>query len=351
MAVGNEEEIAALLDLSARLGSNPLLVQAGTGNTSIKLDGVLWIKASGKWLADAIRDDIFVPVPLPDVKRSVRSGNDLLPAYRGRSGKLLRSSVETTMHAVLPHRVVIHVHSINTIAWAVRRDGPFQLKQRLAGLNWQWIPYVASGLPLALEIDKRLFRFPGANIFVLANHGLVVCGESCDSCEALLAEVEERLVILPRTSPEPDFSFLKDIAAHSHWRIPTDEALHALGTDPICRKIHSGGVLYPCQAMFLESEKATLRSSAELHNPHQQDWNDHASPFLIVERSGVLVGQTISRTERAMLSAYVGVLQRLGGSVPIRYLDRFELEAAMRFGNDHYGVLAEANQTGTAVPA
>ena len=27
------------------------------------------------------------------------------------------------MHAVMPHRVVIHVHSVNAIAWAVRRDG------------------------------------------------------------------------------------------------------------------------------------------------------------------------------------------------------------------------------------
>jgi len=32
--------------LSARVGSDPLLVQASNGNTSIKLDGILWIKAS-----------------------------------------------------------------------------------------------------------------------------------------------------------------------------------------------------------------------------------------------------------------------------------------------------------------
>ena len=36
-----------LVRLSARLGRDPLLVQASSGNTSIKLDGVLWIKASG----------------------------------------------------------------------------------------------------------------------------------------------------------------------------------------------------------------------------------------------------------------------------------------------------------------
>ena len=46
-----ESDISSLVDMSARIGQDPLLVQAGTGNTSIKLDGVLWIKASGKWLA------------------------------------------------------------------------------------------------------------------------------------------------------------------------------------------------------------------------------------------------------------------------------------------------------------
>jgi rhamnose utilization protein RhaD (predicted bifunctional aldolase and dehydrogenase) len=53
------------------------------------------------------------------------------------------------MHAMLRHRVVIHVHSINAIAWAIRVDGPDQLKERLAGLHRQWIPYAASGIPLA----------------------------------------------------------------------------------------------------------------------------------------------------------------------------------------------------------
>src|SRR5256885_4911447 len=66
----------------------------------------------------------------------------------------LRPSIETAMHAVLRHRVVIHVHSINAIAWAIRVDGPGQLRERLAGLHWQWIPYTASGIPLARQIEK-----------------------------------------------------------------------------------------------------------------------------------------------------------------------------------------------------
>jgi len=57
----------------------------------------------------------------------------------------LRPSIETAMHAVLRHRVVLHVHSVNAIAWAIRLDGPDRLTERLAGLHWQWIPYAASG--------------------------------------------------------------------------------------------------------------------------------------------------------------------------------------------------------------
>ena len=43
-------ELDRLRKLSARVGSDPLLVQAAGGNTSLKDKGVMWIKASGTWL-------------------------------------------------------------------------------------------------------------------------------------------------------------------------------------------------------------------------------------------------------------------------------------------------------------
>lgn len=44
----NQAELTLLRELSARIGTDPLLTQASTGNSSIKLEGVLWIKASGR---------------------------------------------------------------------------------------------------------------------------------------------------------------------------------------------------------------------------------------------------------------------------------------------------------------
>lgn len=63
------EELRPLLDLAARVGRNPLLTQASTGNISMKLGDLLWIKASGKWLADAANDNILIPLDLPGFAR------------------------------------------------------------------------------------------------------------------------------------------------------------------------------------------------------------------------------------------------------------------------------------------
>ena len=67
--VQETSELNSLVQVSARVGGNPLLVQAATGNTSIKLDGVLWIKASGKWLAHALKEEIFLPLNLAETRR------------------------------------------------------------------------------------------------------------------------------------------------------------------------------------------------------------------------------------------------------------------------------------------
>src|SRR5713101_4129007 len=135
-----------LVRLSARMGRDPLLVQASSGNTSIKLDGILWIKASGKWMADADREQMFVPVSLAEAREQLERHTDLVVDPARSAAQQMSASIETFMHAVVPHRVVVHVHSVNTIAWAVRTDMPDAVRDRLAGLRWAWVPYVHPGL-------------------------------------------------------------------------------------------------------------------------------------------------------------------------------------------------------------
>src|SRR5260370_27065856 len=230
------------------------------------------------------------------------------------------------MHAVLPHRVVIHVHRANTIAWAVREDAPDQLKYRLDGVRWQWIPYVASGLPLALEIKKALSRSSGSDVLVLGNHGLVIGAEDCQAADGLLYEVERRLATPPRPSPDVDDALLERIAASSGLSLPRNTELHALGADPAARRILSGGLLYPCQSIFAASRTADLFLPVPYTNP-TEGWEARYGerPFLIIERAGIVVDPKMTPAAYATLCGLALVVQRIDASAPIRFLTEIEI--------------------------
>src|SRR5438046_9505241 len=91
-----------LVRLSARLGGDPLLVQASNGNTSIKLDGILWIKASGKWLSYAMQEEMFVPLELAEVKQPLQNETETASPYNPNDE--LGASMQTALHPVAAHR-------------------------------------------------------------------------------------------------------------------------------------------------------------------------------------------------------------------------------------------------------
>ena len=316
-------ELQMLLELTHRVGSNPLLAQASTGNTSIKLDGVLWIKASGRWMADARQNEILIPLDLANVHRECLE-RDLDPAERYPG-----ASLETAMHALLPHRVVLHVHCVNTIAWAVRSDAHAQLQDRLGGLRWRWVPYVESGLPLGRAIRNALSGGDAnidADVFVLGNHGLVIGAETCRAAENLLSEVGRRLAIAPRQAHPADYTVLAEASAGSLWDLPDDDAVHALATDAVSRAIVAGGLLYPCQAIFSNSSTPALfRSIVCSDSPGQWTARYCNRPLLLIEGRGVLIGKSMTSAECAMISGLAQVVQRIPAAAPIRYLTEAEI--------------------------
>lgn len=334
-----QRELDCLRQLSVRVGSDPLLVQASNGNTSIKLGGNLWIKGSGKWLARANQEEMLIPVDLAEAREAVEQTREI--AQRQISRNWIRPSIETAMHAVLPHRVVIHVHSINTIAWAIRLDGLDELTTRLRGLHWQWIPYTPSGIPLAREIETAVAAAKDTDVFILANHGLVVCGKDCTATEELLFEVEHRLVIPPRPFPLPDRAVLRNIAQLSGWQYPDFDPLHALGTDTAALNILKGGILYPCQAIFL-GELLILPPTIVVSKLEARLTGGERPPsFVAVERSGVMINENITSAERANLIGLVEVMRRTKESSRLHYLTRGEVEKLLNEGGRGYRNEAE----------
>ncbi|PHP65857.1 aldolase [Zhengella mangrovi] len=252
--IANDPEFQALRTVSARAGADPLLVQAAGGNTSIKRDGILWIKASGTWLMNADKDDIFVPVDLGQLNKAVRrddgsaeKAQDFVVADRNPSG--LRPSIETTVHSALPQDVVIHVHCVGTIAHAVRADAGAVLAEKLAGLDWAFVPYVKPGLTLSHSIEAVLK--PETRVLVLGNHGLVVCGDTVAETEALMDDVHARLTGTPRATASADIEALKRLAQGTGYDLPADPASHGAALDAASAAMAGQGSLYPDHVIFL----------------------------------------------------------------------------------------------------
>jgi rhamnose utilization protein RhaD (predicted bifunctional aldolase and dehydrogenase) len=313
--------LKSISKLSAKIGKDLTLIQGGGGNTSFKEKDRMWVKASGKWLSDAETENIFVSVNHVAIRKAIYVGqSDPVTQYIDKN-QTLRPSIETTLHALLPHKVVLHVHSVNAIAWTVRKDGFEQLKTKLQGLNWSWLDYQQPGLPLTNAVAKIIENNP--DLLILANHGLVVGADNCKNAEKLLYEIETRLShSLLNISPKPNIKKLTKLSENIPYTPATLDEIHAISTDPNKLKVASQGIFYPDHVVFLGAELCTVRHEQQISSSIENYYKRYkAMPVAIyIENMGVLVSSDIKPASEVMLLALSYVLMRLDLSVECNYL-------------------------------
>lgn len=319
-------DFPALVARSAALGRDPLLVQAAGGNTSVKDGGRMWIKASGTRLAEAEDRDIFVPVDGAAITRALSADpeaadrtQDFLLAEGG-----LRPSIETSLHAALPQRVVLHVHCVNTIAFAIRADAETALAERLSGLDWCFAPYIKPGAQLARAVMAA--RGPDTAIAVLGNHGLLTAGDSVEEAEARLRMVSARLapdaVAAPRAPDRAATAALRAAAGGGYAPAAADDPLHMLGLDARLLKIAVSGSLYPDHVIFCGPGAAALRpaETAAAAAARVVEAGAPPPPFLLVPGAGALLRDDASDGARILARCLWDVLARLAPGAATRCL-------------------------------
>jgi rhamnose utilization protein RhaD (predicted bifunctional aldolase and dehydrogenase) len=332
-----------LRDISARVGKNILLVQGAGGNSSVKDGDVLWVKASGTWLADARDKDIFVPVSLSAARAALARGDERVPLAPNAT-TTLRASIETSLHALMPHPVVLHVHSLNTIAWAVRTDAADELARRLEGLAWRYLDYCHPGLPLAQAVSEAIAHDP-VDVLILGNHGLVVGAAGSDAAEALVADVEERLALEPRGAPTPDLDALRAICAGTDYRLPDDPRCHDSATDHHNLAVATRGSLYPDHVVFLGPAMPTLGNGQRLPAPDSQKADGLPPPVaLLVPGIGSVIRRDASAGAEAMLTCLALVTCRLPPDARIKYLTAENERALLNWDAERYRQQLTANR-------
>ncbi|HEV8388825.1 MAG TPA: class II aldolase/adducin family protein [Dongiaceae bacterium] len=328
-------ELQALRDVSARVGSDITLVQGAGGNTSLKQGGVLWVKASGAWLAEAGKRDIFVPVDLPGALRALKDGIEKMPV--ADPAAKLRPSIETSLHALLPHRVVLHVHAVNTIAWAACMGVESELALRLKGLAWARVPYRRPGLPLSQVVAEATAR-QKPDVLILGNHGLLVGAEDCATAEALVHEVERRLHLPARPAPGGDVAALAALCRGTDYRPAADEACHRLATDPRSLAIVTAGSLYPDHVVFLGPAMRAVAEGERIADILAVNTTANLPPpvALLVPGAGAIVRSDILLGAEAMLVCLALVAERLPAEAEISYLPADEELALLDWDAEKY---------------
>jgi rhamnose utilization protein RhaD (predicted bifunctional aldolase and dehydrogenase)/NAD(P)-dependent dehydrogenase (short-subunit alcohol dehydrogenase family) len=206
------DPLAALVQLSNRIGQDPRLVQPGGGNTSVKLDDVLLVKGSGTDLR-TIKPDGFTRLSLARLAplAEAESMSDV-EMMRFMAGCMLAEgpapSVETPLHSLLPHRVIVHTHDVATMSLT---NVPDATAERLVGELFRgtivYVPYSRPGFPLARAVGRMVGSIPEQAVgLALAHHGLVVWGEDADEAERRLRQVVakiDELVAAKRRGRQP----------------------------------------------------------------------------------------------------------------------------------------------------
>ena len=189
-----------LIELSRLYGQNPDFVLAGGGNTSVKSNGILYVKASGHRLAD-IDETGFVALdfkklmaitekryPSDDASAEAAVLADMMAARI--DGETSRPSVEALLHALFPQKYVVHLHPAMLNGMTCGKDGEGAVICFL-GFEAVWLDAVKPGYTLAMAAKKALDHaaddlghFP--SLLFLQNHGVFFAAETKEEIIALI---------------------------------------------------------------------------------------------------------------------------------------------------------------------
>ncbi len=209
-----ENAIRDFIRISKYAGMRNDLAQAGGGNTSVKLDDrVMLVKSSGFQLADVSENSGYSKIDYRLVveyfQKNVREageaaqGTEVENAFTEETGKKLlqeaqmeggRASIETFLHAITG-KYTLHSHPALVNILTARVGGMDTLHTMFP--EAVLVPYRKPGAALAEAYYKQYRRqqAQGADgsVIFLANHGLVVSGDSADQVIGYTEEILQKI--------------------------------------------------------------------------------------------------------------------------------------------------------------
>jgi rhamnose utilization protein RhaD (predicted bifunctional aldolase and dehydrogenase) len=234
------------LELSQAIGDEWFLCQHQGGNTSIKHNHGLTIKASGRSLADSKSNPLNTFISDRD--------EEIIP------GIDKKFSIETPLHRLLRHKHVFHFHPVVVLILScINKLEVLQkhLSQSIGfPLTMETIPYVNPGMELANELTSRELDCNRDVIVVLESHGIVIASDSVCIAHDIVSKVRQASQSLLHTAI-PRFSDIEELSSrllNDYSTSPFQISMTELGIHETTLKwlMAQDAYLYPDHGVFFK---------------------------------------------------------------------------------------------------
>ena len=209
------DPVGKLIYRSNLLGSDQRITNTGGGNTSAKLQEidplcgeqteVLWVKGSGGDLRTSKRENFsslyqqklldlipkYTSAPVKGYKTSIE--DQMVGMYPHCTFNLnpRAASIDTPLHAFIPHKHVDHMHPNSVIAIAASKRSE-ELTKKIWGEDLVWFPWQRPGFDLGLQLQKICQENPSARGVLLGGHGVINWAESDQECYEWTVEIIQK---------------------------------------------------------------------------------------------------------------------------------------------------------------
>ncbi|MBU0584982.1 MAG: bifunctional aldolase/short-chain dehydrogenase [Alphaproteobacteria bacterium] len=188
---GVSRDLALRVYTTRLLGGDPRLVLHGGGNTSVKSTAtdlvgdswdVLCVKGSG-WDMGVIEPQGLPAVKLGALLKARKldrlSDEDMVALQRANliDPSSPNPSVETLLHAFLPHKFVDHTHS-TAILGLVDQEDSEEICRAVFGKRLGFVPYIMPGFDLAKAAAEVFEQDTSVEGLILDKHGIFTFGET-----------------------------------------------------------------------------------------------------------------------------------------------------------------------------
>ena len=319
--------------ISATIGANKSLVQGAGGNISIKSGDIIWVKASGAWLEDAINKNIYVPLNISDIKNDLENGKFeklsnnaieyIIDKFKPTN---LRPSIETLLHVLMPQNVVIHAHSINSTILSCLEE----VEIKTYSQNIIFVDYFKPGIDLARAVQTKINKNAKSQIIILKNHGILIGAPSLQIGYDLLLEFEEQNDFKNRFKENDDIPIINIMGIQNYIPIKCTKDISNDNyiCETLCQKI-----LTPDQAVFLENTidfvaKEKLQMSDLIIAPDKD--------AIIFENIGIFANKNLGKGAFEILNSFIEIAKRIPKNTKINSLSNLQIYELQNWDAEKY---------------